>query len=143
MINARGVVAGLCLLLAASTGVVHADGVQLITSPEHDATALDRTLVRAMFSGRLRQWPDGTPVRAFVMPDNSAAHVRFCREVLGTYPYLLRNVWDRLVFTGTGIAPGIVHSEVEMRDKVRATRGAIGYLSPATGAATESRETTR
>lgn len=135
MKNARGVLAAVCLLLMLG-GEASADGARLITSPEHDAAALDRTLVRAIFSGRLRQWPDGAPVRAFVMPDNSPEHARFCREVLGTYPYLLRNVWDRLVFTGTGIAPTTVDSEAEMRLRVQQTPGAIGYIGagePVTG----------
>lgn len=137
MIDARGVLTGLCLLLMLG-GPARADDTRLITSPEHDAAALDRTLVRAIFNGRLRQWPDGAPVRAFVMPDNSPEHARFCREVLGTYPYLLRNVWDRLVFTGTGIAPTTVDSEAEMRRRVQQTPGAIGYVGtvdPASGEA--------
>jgi hypothetical protein len=36
-----------------------------------------------------------------------------------------------LVFTGTGLAPTVVGSEREMRERVRSTPGAIGYVRSA------------
>ncbi len=45
------------------------------------------------------------------------------------YSYVLRAAWDRMVFTGTGLAPTVVRSEEEMRRRVRETPGAIGYVS--------------
>lgn len=86
-------------------------------------------MVRAIFAIRLREWPDGVPVRVFVLPDSDPLHVEFCREQLGTFPYVLRASWDRLVYTGTGIAPEVVPNEKEMRRRVAMTRGAIGYVS--------------
>lgn len=77
---------------------------------------------------RVRQWPDGRPTRVFVLGDTSELHDRFCREQLGTYPYVLRNAWDRMVYTGTGLAPVLVENEDEMRRRVLATPGAIGYV---------------
>jgi hypothetical protein len=100
--------------------------VEVIASPEYNVAKLDRAMLRAIFLMRLRQWPDGTPVRVFVMPGTDA-HDLFAREMLGTYPYVLDRTWDRMVFTGTGLAPEVVRSEQEMREKVQSTRGAIGY----------------
>lgn len=77
---------------------------------------------------RLRTWPDGKPVKVFVLPDESDAHQRFCNEVLGIYPYRLRSGWDRAVFTGTGLSPRTVESMEEMESVVRQTPGAIGYV---------------
>lgn len=119
-----GLVLSLPVLVAAQ-----ASGVSIITSPDRGATPLERGLVRALFGMRLREWPDGTPVRVFVLPDSDPVHELFCREELGTYPYVLRTTWDRLVYTGTGVAPEVVHNEKEMRDRVTGTRGAIGYVS--------------
>lgn len=117
------------LVLIAWVGAVRAAGVGILTSPEIAAPPLDRAAIRSIFSMRLRQWPDGRAVRVFVLPDNHALHVRFCREQLGTYPYVLRSTWDRLVYTGTGVAPEVVGSETEMRQRVLHTPGAIGYVS--------------
>jgi hypothetical protein len=102
--------------------------VQIIVNPDEANTPIDRTLLRAMFTMRLRQWPDGTPVRVFVLPDYDEATALFCREQLGTYPYVMRSTWDRMVFTGTGLAPTVVGSEREMRERIRSTPGAIGYV---------------
>jgi ABC-type phosphate transport system substrate-binding protein len=108
-----------------------ADTVQIIVNPDQVNTPIDRTLLRAIFTMRLRQWPDGTPVHVFVLPDHDEATALFCREQLGTYPYVMRSTWDRMVFTGTGLAPTVVGSEREMRERVRSTPGAIGYVHSA------------
>lgn len=105
------------------------DSVEVITSPDRGDPALSRTALQAIYLMRVRQWPDGTPIRVFVLPESSELHDRFAREKLGTYPYILRRTWDRLVFTGTGLAPEVVPSEEEMRQKVMRSKGAIGYLS--------------
>jgi hypothetical protein len=120
----------------AASAIAHAAGpasvaaphdIRVLTSPDVQAPKLDRQTLRALFLMRLRQWPDGTPVRVFVLPGDHALHDRFARELLGTYPYVLERTWDRMVFTGTGLAPEVVHSEKEMHEKVQNTRGAIGY----------------
>lgn len=104
-----------------------ADSVEVITSSDRSMVELDRTLLLALFTMRVRQWPDGRQARVFVLPDDSSLHEQFCRDVLGTYPYVLHNAWERMVYTGTGQSPTVVHSEEEMKDKVRSTSGAIGY----------------
>lgn len=105
------------------------DSVAVITSPDRGEPALSRATLQAIYLMRVRQWPDGTPIRVYVLPESSEVHDRFAREKLGTYPYILRRAWDRLVFTGTGLAPEVVHSEEEMRQKVLSSKGAVGYLS--------------
>lgn len=110
--------------------------VKIVTSPDRHAPRLDREELLAIFLMRVRTWPDGTPLHVFVLPGNSELHYRFTRELLGTYPYVLNRAWNQLVFTGTGLAPEMVQSIDEMREKVRSTPGAIGYLpvSPQSGA---------
>jgi hypothetical protein len=108
-----------------------AGSVEIIVYPAQAASPVDRTLLRAIFTMRLRHWPDGTPVHVFVLPDADEATALFCREQLGTYPYVMRSTWDRMVFTGTGLAPTVVNSEREMRERVRMTPGAIGYVRSA------------
>jgi ABC-type phosphate transport system substrate-binding protein len=104
-----------------------AGGVEIITNADHANVPLDRPLLRAIFMMRMRLWPDGAPVRVYVLTDSSEVHDQFCREDLGTYPYVLRGVWDRMVYTGTGLAPVTVNSQQELIEKVRSTPGAIGY----------------
>ncbi len=120
------------VLLLLCLGVSHgarAQSVEIIVNPGIQSVPLDRDLLRAIFTMRLRSWPNGPPVRVFVLPDNDPLSDRFYREQLGMYSYVLRSAWDRMVYTGTGLAPTIVHSEKEMRERVLATPGAIGYVS--------------
>jgi ABC-type phosphate transport system substrate-binding protein len=119
------------LLCIGASHELHAQSVQIIVNPGVAKVDLDRDLLRAIFTMRLRSWPNGAPVRVFVLPDSDPISDRFYREQLGMYSYVLRSAWDRMVYTGTGLAPTIVRSEQEMRDRVRATPGAIGYVSRA------------
>ena len=99
----------------------------VIVHPDRSAYDPDRRQLRALFTMRVTVWPDGKPARVFVLPDRSELHDQFCRERLGTYPYVLRGVWDRKIYTGVGLAPIEVRSESEMQQKVLSTPGAIGY----------------
>jgi ABC-type phosphate transport system substrate-binding protein len=133
----RGSLQAVCLALAVALSTpacaddvlvaLAGDTVQVIANADRAPLKLDRPVLQAIFLMRVREWPDGTPVRVFVMPTDSELHDRFARELLGTYPYVLNRTWDRMVFTGTGLAPAVVRSEQEMRDKVSKTPGAIGY----------------
>jgi hypothetical protein len=127
----QGLAAPLLLLLLSicASPELRAQTVEIIVNPAVDTVPLDRDRLRAIFTMRLRAWPDGRPVRVFVLPDSDPISDRFYREQLGMYSYVLRSAWDRMVYTGTGFAPTIVHSEKEMRDRVLATPGAIGYVS--------------
>jgi ABC-type phosphate transport system substrate-binding protein len=92
------------------------------------AGALSRETLREIFFMRLMAWPDGTPIRVFVLPDKHPLHIRFTKEILGVYPFQLRTAWDRLVYSGTGLAPVTVETVDEMRQRVKATPGGIGYV---------------
>ena len=99
------------LLLLLSIGASHglrAQSVEIIVNPDIASVQLDRDLLRAIFTMRLRSWPNGPAVRVFVLPDSDPVSDRFYREQLGMYSYVLRSAWDRMVYTGTGLAPTIV-----------------------------------
>ena len=119
----------LLLLCLGASHELRAQSVEIIVNPGLQSVQLDRDLLRAIFTMRLRAWPGGAPVRVFVLPDTDPVSDQFYREQLGMYSYVLRSAWDRMVYTGTGLAPTIVHSEQEMRERVRSTPGAIGYVS--------------
>ena len=105
----------------------------VIVNADQAGVSLSRDLLWAIFTMHVRQWPGGEPIRVFVLPDDAALSTEFYRSQLGTYPYVLRSLWDRMVFTGTGLAPTVVSSEREMRARIRATPGAIGYADGGVG----------
>jgi len=91
-------------------------------------TTFTRNQARLYFTTQLERWPDGTPVKVFVLADKHPLHRAFSQDVLGLFPYQLRRVWDRHLFAGTGQVPTQVTSEVQMREAIESTPGAIGYL---------------
>lgn len=117
----------LWLGLALGCASLHAFAQDLIAHRGTGVESLTRNEARLFFTMRLKNWPNGTLVKVFVLPDNNALHNRFSNEVLELYPYQLRRVWDRQIFSGTGQAPTTVSSEQEMLDRVATTPGAIGY----------------
>lgn len=115
----------LCLALVASP----AAAAEVIAHPDHPGGEISRPLLRGVFGMRVRAWPDGTPVRVFVLEDGNPLHAEFSKAVLQMYPYQLRQNWDRLLYSGTGQQPVTVSSEEELLRRVAETAGAIGYVS--------------
>lgn len=115
----------LCLALTASPVAA----AEVIAHPDHPGDEIPRPLLRGVFGMRVRVWPDGTPVRVFVLDDSNALHAEFSKTVLQMYPYQLRQNWDRLLYSGTGQQPVMVSNEEELLRRVAETPGAIGYLS--------------
>jgi len=109
---------------------------ELIAHSSVTAAHLERAQARLLFTLRRERWDDALPVRVFVLPDEHPVHRAFAQTVLDLFPYQLRRVWDRQLFSGTGQAPVTVADEAEMLARVAATPGAIGYVgtfSPTSG----------
>ena len=102
--------------------------VQLVVNPSVAASSLNPATVRAIFNMRLLNWPDGTPIRVYVLPDKDPLHKSFSKQFLQVFPYQLRRSWDRRVFSGTGQAPRQLNDVQEMQARVADIPGAIGYL---------------
>lgn len=116
------------LLFLLCVSIARADQA-LVAHPEVVKRELSLNTARLMFSMQMPQWPNGAPVRVFVLPDDHQRHRDFAKNLLNLYPRQLRRVWDRQLYSGTGQPPETVSSEAEMRQKVAATPGAVGYLS--------------
>lgn len=101
----------------------------LIANASVGVEGLSLNTTRLLFSMQLPQWPDGTAVRVFVLPDDHPGHRAFSKDLLHLYPRQLRRVWDRQLYSGTGQAPQTVTDVEAMLKAVARTPGAIGYLS--------------
>lgn len=118
----------LICLWCVSTEVWADNHYEIVTYPGVSEKVLSVNSLRSIFSMHLKTWPDGTKIRVFVLPDDDPLHQSVSKEKLNVFPYQLRAIWDRLVFSGTGQAPIKVNSNEEMLAKVANTPGAIGYL---------------
>ena len=100
----------------------------MIVNPEVGVTLMSTDEARLYVTMRHKAWPNGVPVKVFVLPDEDPLHRAFANAVLGMFPYQLRRVWDRQLFSGTGQAPITVATEEEMVRRVATTPGAMGYV---------------
>jgi ABC-type phosphate transport system substrate-binding protein len=122
----RLMAAGMCISSLFSVPVLASELIVNDSVSQVPATA---TELRLIFSRKVTYWPDGQPIKVFVLPPDSPHHRAFCIELLDILPYTLQSHWDRLVYSGTGDRPNIVSTDAQMRELVSATPGAIGYLS--------------
>jgi len=127
--NLKGRYIVACLILLTSFSHSHfAAEPQIIINPLLDINNITRSKARSIFSMRLYQWADGTPVVVYVLPDDSSQHRLFVQNILSMFPHQLRRQWDRYTYTGIGQAPIEVTDEQEMIERVNSTLGAIGYI---------------
>ena len=103
--------------------------ISVIVNAEVEEQMLTLQELRAIFSMRLKMWPDGTPIKVYVLEGESDIHYQFCRNLLKVYPHQLQKGWDRLVYTGTGKAPTSVKNVERMQEMIAKEPGAIGYMA--------------
>jgi ABC-type phosphate transport system substrate-binding protein len=100
----------------------------VIANPSIKTPELSLNELRAIFSLRARQWPDGTSITVFVLRDEKDLHRQFLLKTLKMLPHQLRRQWDRYIYSGIGQGPVVVESQEEMLNKVKSTPGGIGYI---------------
>lgn len=116
------------LLLLMLLGVETAPALEIVSNPDVPVNRMSVRELHAIFTMRLRAWPNGLPVKVFVLRDSSPVHIEFAKKIMDMFPYQLRRYWDKLVFSGTGQAPVELESERQVYEHVAKTPGAIGYL---------------
>jgi len=116
------------LMLALLSAFRPAMALEIVVHRDVAITQLSHSELQAIFTMRVRTWPDGQPIRVFVLGDNAPEQIEFSKKILDIFPYQLRRYWDRLVFSGTGQAPIELTSPGEMYIRIGSTPGAIGYL---------------
>jgi len=89
-------------------------------------------LLLKIYAMQVKNWPDGTAIKVFILPNNNPTHKNFVIRYFKMPPHQLVRLWKRLIFSGTGRGPIKVNSEAEMIAKVSNTKGAIGYVSDLT-----------
>jgi len=122
-------IVGLAAMVAFATNSVAGapQEIEVIVNPDVQNETLSIGRLRVIFSMRVTRWTNSQPIHVFVLPGNHPLHQLFVKSVLKLFPHQLQSAWDRMVYSGTGVAPTVVSSEDEMRARIASTPGAIGY----------------
>jgi ABC-type phosphate transport system substrate-binding protein len=121
----------LLIFLFTDTPPARAAEILVIAHSSVPVERLEREAVAEIYLGTRTKWDDGAKIRV-VMLKEGTTHETFVRDIVKTTPAKLRDVWKKVVFTGTGTPPKIVKTEADLVTFVAETRGAIGYIGAAT-----------
>lgn len=96
--------------------------------PSVNESVLTTSQLRRIYTMRQMHWSDGRRIAVFTLPRKHALHLRFSKERLQMFPYQLDRIWNKLNYSGLGVAPITMNSPQELLDAVKNTPGAIGYI---------------
>jgi len=102
--------------------------LQVISNKAVNVESMSTSQLRRIYSMRQLRWADNTPIIVFVLPSQSHIHKEFSKNTLNIFPYKLERIWNKLTFSGLGVAPQVVQSQAELIQAVSTTPGAIGYV---------------
>jgi hypothetical protein len=102
--------------------------INIISNITADTPSLSVTQLRRIYSMRQLHWQNGTPIVVYVLASNNPLHQQFCKQQLRLFPYQLDRIWNKLTFSGYGVAPIEVATQQELINAIKLTKGAIGYV---------------
>jgi len=102
--------------------------LDVITHPTVKVNSLTTAQIRRIYIMRQLLWPDGLPIVVYVLPSKSPLHQEFSKKVLHMFPYQLDRIWNKLTYSGVGVAPIKVDNTQALLQAVMSTPGAIGYV---------------
>lgn len=110
-----------------------AHSIEVVVNHNHDTknliTDLSKYQLRQIYLMRQKYWSNGSPIVVYALPSDSTIHQEFSKNILNMFPYQLDRVWNKLTYSGLGKGPIIVENQKALLDALRATPGAIGYVS--------------
>lgn len=102
--------------------------MQVITHASVNVESMTTVQLRRIYSVRQLRWANSTPIVVFVLPSQNLTHKNFSKNILNIFPYKLDRIWNKLTFSGLGVAPTVVQSQAELLKAVSTTPGSIGYV---------------
>ena len=120
-VGAVGVLAG---------SVQAGEGFRLVAHTSVPTRTLSRDAVARIFTKKSVKWLDGSRVTPVDLPVDSKTRESFSRSVHGKSSVAVDAYWQKQVFSGRELPPLTKANDAEVVAFLRATPGAIGYVSP-------------
>ena len=105
-----------------------ADDAVVVIVHKDNPHPIDRSYLVAIYTGRLKGWPDGSPVFALDQTDGTSVREAFYLHFVGRTAANMQAVWAQNIFSGKGLPPKIASPDNEMKRIVSTNRNAIGYI---------------
>jgi ABC-type phosphate transport system substrate-binding protein len=105
-----------------------ADDAVVVIIHKDNPHPIDRNYLTGIYTGRLKGWPDGSPVFPLDQSDGTSARETFYLHFIGRTAANMQAVWAQNIFSGKGLPPKIASPDSEMKRIVSTNRNAIGYI---------------
>ena len=105
------------------------DVIVVIVNKANPSAALSRNELRPIFQTTKMQWPDGSRITPYDLPDGDAVRDRFNAAVLGLDPDRVTRYWIDRKIRGGERPPVKLSGPAAVVHAVATNPGAIGYVS--------------
>lgn len=119
----------LAAVLCATPAGFAAGGFRVVANASVHTTSLTKAAASALFLKKNTHWEDGSAVVAVDQTDQSPVRAAFSTAVHGKSVAAIKSYWQQQIFSGRDVPPVEKRSDTEVLDFVRATPGAVGYVS--------------
>lgn len=117
------------LIIAIASAAWANQGFVIVAHPEIESQTLSKQAWSAIFMKKNRTWPDGTPIVPIDQEETSIVRIRFTTVVHRKRVSAVRTYWHQQIFSGREMPPPEKASDAAVVAFVRATPGAVGYVS--------------
>ncbi len=111
--------------------VANAGEILVIANPAVPSDSLNSGVISDIYHSRKAKWDNGDTI-SVAMLKKGPVHEKFARDIARSTSSKLKNIWKKVIFTGTGTPPKIFRQESDMVRFVAETKGAIGYINAST-----------
>ena len=114
--------------LAACVGAPALADVVVVVSAKSPITTLSQNQTVNIFLGKSNRFPDETPALPVDQREGAAVRDEFYSRFAGKSAAQVKAHWSKIIFTGRGRPPAEVENSGEVKKRVAANPGAIGYI---------------
>ncbi len=106
-----------------------AKGYQVVIHTDNLVEEMSAKDVAKLFLRKIKRWNHGESVLPIDLRDDHPTREAFTTGIHNKSVSAIQSYWQRMIFSGRGEPPRKVGNESEVLAYVRATPGAIGYVS--------------
>jgi ABC-type phosphate transport system substrate-binding protein len=121
---------GAALILGAIAPVTSAaqGSFVVVVNATNPASNIPKSELAALFTKKMMEWEDGSPVYPVDLPDDDPTREAFTLAIHGKSPRAIRAYWQQQIFAGRQVPPPERNSDEQVLAYVRTTQGAVGYV---------------
>jgi ABC-type phosphate transport system substrate-binding protein len=114
---------------AAPGGAMAQQGYAVIVNEANEVNEISSADLSAMYLRKIRRWPNGQEIVPVDLSENQSTRESFSVAIHGKSTSAIKAYWQKMIFSGKAVPPVEKTVDQDVVAYVRATPGAIGYVS--------------